>query len=524
LITCAPLMQVYSQAFDWVQSDSVPYSMNPSLLETAVHFDNVNNRVLNSKTDTVAMIFGSFALGTSFIENRNPAGQLQWQYRIGDLAMVQRMTSDLAGNVYAAGVYQQTLYLGTNDSLEFIIGGMAFQNTFLIKLDPQGNLIWKRNITVAWPDYEGVEALSMDPTGNCWYTLTDFFIAKIVQIDGNGVDQVIHTIDNGKRIGNVSFDPWGGMYVSGAATNGNFIMDTDTFPVTEAYNMFIARYNPMGQPSWAYFGHDVTFQKPMVIADQFGNAFMAGNRYDTTSFNGMFFTYPYLGSDFFALKIDSSGVVKWGLQQPQLMIGPFGTFEQGSNLMVGVDSTGKYYMGGIQRGTVDWGNGFISSTAIGTDRQIAVNCIDVAGKVQWVKMGGCASGNYMHALSVSAGGDCYFTGSFQDTAVFDTILITTTNIYNFTIGKINPNITIGLNEIQDSEVLLYPNPATDFIFLPEELMNSQMEMFDVSGKLINSNNNISDRTLNIEKLVPGIYSLVFRNEKSVTHSKIVVMN
>src|SRR6186713_1637940 len=107
LITCAPVMQVYSQAFDWVQSDSVPFSMNPSLPETAVHFDNVNNRVVNSRIDSVAMIFGSFALGTAFIENRNPAGQLQWQYRIGDLASVQRMTTDLAGNVYAAGVYQQ---------------------------------------------------------------------------------------------------------------------------------------------------------------------------------------------------------------------------------------------------------------------------------------------------------------------------------------------------------------------------------------------------------------------------------
>ena len=42
-------------------------------------------------------------------------------------------------------------------------------------------------------------------------------------MNGNGNDQVIHTIDIGTLIGNISFDLQGGMYVSGGAEAGNFI-------------------------------------------------------------------------------------------------------------------------------------------------------------------------------------------------------------------------------------------------------------------------------------------------------------
>ena len=522
LLTTAPM---FSQTFEWVQSAPVGYSLNPSYPENAVHYDGVNNRVINSRVDTIAMIYGSYALGTSFVESRDTNGLVLWQYQIGNYAQVQRVVTDFSGNIYVGGLFQQTLYLGASDSMEFVTGTFAFQNTFILKLDQQGNLLWKRNMTSSWPGYEGIESLAMDPSGNCWYALTDFFLAKIIQLDPSGTDQVIHDIDNGKRIGNISFDPWGGMFVSGAAEGGNFIMDADTFTANSNYNMFIARFDPLGQPSWAHFGHDITFQRPMVVADAFGNAFMAGNRYDSTSFNGLFFTNPYLSSDFFAFKIDSSGAVGWGLQQPPLAIGPFGTFEQGSNLAVAADASGKFYMGGIHRGTVDWGNGFVTSTPGGfVERKISVACIDVAGKVQWVKLGGGPYSNYTHAISVSEAGECYFTGSFPDTAVFDTISITTANFYNFTIGKINSLISSGVKELNVTELQLYPNPADNYIHLPEQILNTELQIFDAAGRLVYFEEKVSNKNLNIEKLVPGVYSLMFKSEGTLIHSKIIVVN
>lgn len=65
--------------------------------------------------------------------------------------------------------------------------------------------------------------MALDPSGNVWYSLTNFFVAKIIHMNGNGNDQVIHTFDIGTLIGNISFDLQGGMYVSGGAEAGNFI-------------------------------------------------------------------------------------------------------------------------------------------------------------------------------------------------------------------------------------------------------------------------------------------------------------
>jgi hypothetical protein len=204
-------------------------------------------------------------------------------------------------------------------------------------------------------------------------------------------------------------------------------------------------------------------------------------------------------------------------------MGPYGTFEQGSNLMVDADASGKFYMGGVQRGTVDWGNGYISSTPGIVERKIAVTCIDMAGKVQWVKMGGGSSVNYMYALSVTNNGTCYFTGSFSDTAMFDTITINTSNFFNFALGKISPASASGVDEIFDDEISIYPNPSTGIVYVPDELANSGLDIFDAAGKLVRSEQ-ISGKILNMKQLAPGVYSMVFHSGNKISRTRLIIMN
>jgi hypothetical protein len=299
-------------------------------------------------------------------------------------------------------------------------------------------------------------------------------------------------------------------------------MDADTFVATSDYNMFIARFDPTGQPSWAYFGHDITFQKPFVIADQSGNACMFGNRFDTTTFNGVSFIDPYLTGDFFAFKIDTAGSISWGLQQPPLGLGPFGNFEPGSNLVVDADAAGNFYLGGIQRNTVDWGGSFLSTTPNFNDRLITVACVNPSGAVQWVKMGGGIYYNNMHALSVSDAGACYFTGSFRNAAQFDTILFATSVDYNFVVGKINPDISTGVHEFIEQQIGIYPNPASDEFNLSEEALNTTLQIFDASGKLIYQDSKVRDLRIIVRGYKQGVYTLVIQNDQYIKHSKIVI--
>lgn len=517
-------VQVYSQVFEWIQGGPVNYNFNPSYPTFPVDFDETNDRIIHARLDSFAYIYGSSLVGKSLVESRDTNGAVIWQFQIGDIANVQRIVADQSGNIIIGGQFRETLRLPNNDSLAFINVGFNGWNFYLLKVDLQGNLVWKRNLSQTWPFYDGIEALAISPSSVCWYALTDFFTAKIVSIDSNGNDVITHTIDNGKTIGNISFDPSGGMYISGGAEIGNFIMDADTFVAANQYNMFIARFNSQGQPAWAYFGNDITFQRPMITTDPSGNVFYAGMRFDSTSFNGFFIPQPLPFGDFFGFKADTSGNVLWAVRQPQLLIGPFGVFNTGSNLFVDADAQGNFYMGGIQQGFVDWGNGYVSSTSGFSDHKVAVAQINESGSTQWVKIGGSNQSNYLHALAVSDNGSCYFTGSFGDTATFDNIFIPNTNFYNFMLGKIRV-LSSGIPDFYDDNLFsVFPNPATEFIMTDEKFIGSNLSIYEITGRMVINEKRITSNKINISALAPGSYFLRIEDGKNNFNTKFLKVN
>lgn len=519
LTLLSTVSSIRSQTFDWVQSEPIKYTLNPSYPEFPVAYDSIGLRVLTGRVDSVAQIYGQAIYGPCFIESRDTAGQLIWQIAVGDMASINRVVTDLNGNIYFGGSFQNTLHIGANDTLAFINNTVSGFNTYIVKMDSQGNVIWMKNLASTWVNYERIEAMAVSPSNVCWYAITDFFDAHVISLDAFGNDQTDHHIMNGKTLGNISFDPWGGMFISGGAENGNFIMDADTFQVPHQYNMFIARYNPQGQPSWAKFAADITFQRPVVVADNNGSAFFFGTRYDTTSFDNLFFTTPLPFGDFFGFKTDTSGTMYWKLQQPPLLIGPFGGFEPASNVSVGSDAQGNYYLAGIHHGTVDWGNGLVTSTSAFNDRKISVACINSAGIAQWVKMGGSNLSNFTHAIAVSNAGDCYFTGNFMDSASFDSIVINTQNLNNFCVGKIGPFGFTGMDEIAMADFSLFPNPSQGELNLPESLLGAEMRIYDIAGRIVYEEAKLNQSRLNFKSLSTGMYSVQFKLKDKIINKR-----
>jgi hypothetical protein len=501
---------VSGQSFVWVDHANVNYTMNPDYPDFAIALDESNSRVFNSRMTNSGQIVGQEVFGEQLIECRDLDGAVLWSYPLGNQATASRFTVDASGNLLVTGNFLDTLLLGSTDSI-FNTGGLFNTNAFLIKLDINGNLVWKRNLALTWPFIVGVSAMTLDPSGFVWFAHTDFQVGEIVQIDNNGNDLFTHTIENAKSIGNISFDPWGGLYVSGGASNGIFVMNTDTFLLSDQYNMFVARFQPGGQPHWATFAHDITFQKPVVIADDFGSALVTGFICDSTSFGSVHFPPPALFCDFFATKTDSSGNFQWGLAQPPLLIGPFGEFEMGKNLHAGTDAAGNFYFSGIQRGTVDWGNGFVSSTPAFSDRRISVVKVNPAGSVQWVKMGGSPDINIQHSLATAANGDCYFTGFAGDSAVFDTISITSSNFRNFVVGKISSTIS-SLPDQETASGFPFYNQGNGILIIDDLWLGARLSVYDARGAVIAHKTVIADRETDLSALPAGIY--LIRLEKN----------
>lgn len=504
LFLSAPIV---GQNFEWVYYQRVKYQSNPDLLKQPVAFSEGASQLYYSRPDSVLYIYGQHAMGRTAVECRDTLGMILWSKLFVNKVEIQQIATDASGNVYVAGIFEDDLIIGGTDTMPFVTGGFIFNNTFICMLDPNGNLIWKRNLTSTWPSFTGVEALSVSPSGEVWYGLCDFFDIKLVSIDVNGNDNQVRTIGNGKTLGAIAFDPAGGMYVSGATEQGNYVMDGTPFYAPHDYNMSLAYYNPSGQAQWALFGYDITFQRPMITTDPLGNVFFVCNHYDSATFGNFYFHNPYMASDFLAFKADNSGNVLWGLQQPPLLIGPFGRIDPGNGLNVSSDAAGNFFMASEHWGTVDWGNGFISGLPLSNDRRISVAWVTSSGSVNREKMGGSQSMNFANALVASQGGSVYFTGLFSDTASFESIVINTPNFVNACVGKISYPNASGIESPESTLMDVYPIPSSGSIWISLLPAEATATVTDSKGSVILNKVELKNHELDIHLLPPGLYFL-----------------
>ncbi|WP_347373031.1 Omp28-related outer membrane protein [Aequorivita sp. Q41] len=96
---------------------------------------------------------------------------------------------------------------------------------------------------------------------------------------------------------------------------------------------------------------------------------------------------------------------------------------------------------------------------------------------------------------------------------------------NYGNGESSPfssNGVLGVNQNQLNDVRLYPNPATSTINL-KNAANANIEVYDILGKLILSENNISmDAQINVSQLQAGTYFMKIAKDNLLTTKKFLV--
>jgi len=82
--------------------------------------------------------------------------------------------------------------------------------------------------------------------------------------------------------------------------------------------------------------------------------------------------------------------------------------------------------------------------------------------------------------------------------------------------------TVGLNNITETVIKMYPNPATDYIII-ENAKDAEMKLYDMIGRLITSNT-ISeiDENINISNFDAGVYFVVVSKEGENFSKKLIV--
>ncbi|MFT7155676.1 MAG: hypothetical protein ACI8Q1_000678 [Parvicella sp.] len=98
------------------------------------------------------------------------------------------------------------------------------------------------------------------------------------------------------------------------------------------------------------------------------------------------------------------------------------------------------------------------------------------------------------------------------------------NFYNYghTCDLCTP-IANGINEKSKNLFKLYPNPANEIIYIESELITNQIAIYDLTGKLFESNQNLSENEIDISHLNSGVYLLevIFNNGVSQNQKLII---
>ncbi len=299
----------------------------------------------------------------------------QWVVGIGGMESdaANAVATDAAGNVYIAGVFSDTVDFDPGPGTVTLIASSEGIG-FIQKLNPDGNLLWVKQITST--NASQCEFITLDDAGNIY---------------------VVGTFK-----GTADLDP-------GAGTTS--VSSTGT-----SANLYVLKLNNSGDFVWGKIATGLGIIVPRSLAiDAAGNVFATGNFEEEADFDPGSGTAVITASglrDGFVLKYDASGAFQWvkQLESTSVIEGKSMALDVSGNLYL----TGKFW----DVADFDPGAGTHNLTSAGADDTFLLK-LDAAGNFSWVKQFGGTGYEYGWALDISPAGNIYICGNFQETVDFD---------------------------------------------------------------------------------------------------------
>ena len=342
------------------------------------------------------------------------------------------MTSDDSGNVYLSGRFGGcNLYFG-NDTLRSWLGD---ENMYITKYNSSGDFIYAKCASDSANLY-GYQ-MATDNFGDLYvigrysesmrfapYTLPNIsnqamFIVKydpvgnVIWVKGIGAN---HYTDQVAGYG-ITTDASGNMYTTGILS-GSVTFGTQTIYNTGGVDMFLAKFNSMGNSIWAKGVHGTTTNTGIfsneLATDIFGNLFVTGHFIGQTLYFDLDTLHNSGDHDFFLAKYDSSGNELWAR-------GAGGTLQDYGNCVTtdthgNIYATGFFYSPSITFGTIT-----LTNSNSGNPDVFIVK-YDSTGNLLWAKNGIGISAGY--GIVTDDSNNVYIGISGSSAAmVFDTLTI-----------------------------------------------------------------------------------------------------
>ena len=296
-----------------------------------------------------------------FVISLSSAGAVQWVKTFGgdkdDTA--RGVALDASGNAYVVGSFQDSFGVGATTSA----GG---QDAYILKLDLTGNPLWVKG-------YGDAMAQSM---------------------------------------AGIALDPMGNLLVIGSVA-GTINLGCGLLTAVGPSDIVVAKLDANAACSWSKrFGNASAQAGAAIASDAMGNVVLAGSVQGTVNF-GLGAKTSTGGFDMAVAKLDPLGNDLWDKL--------FGDASAQLAKAVAVDGSGNVVVAGSVAGSIDFGNGSITSAG-GTDAAVAK--LDPTGVALWSHLYGDAQSQSAAGVAVDAAGNIVVTGSFAATISFGGPMLT----------------------------------------------------------------------------------------------------
>lgn len=486
-----------------------------------------------------------------FIQKLDSIGNFVWAKQMGgtDYDEGLAITTDLNGNVYTTGYFQNTVDFDPNAGVVNLTAS-NFHSIFIQKLDPNGNLVWVKQLD--GPFGTVGKAIVTDANNNVYIAgnfagTVDFDPnAGVMNLTSSGAsDGFIQKLDqNGnliwvKQISGmltisieaIALDNNGNPHLTGYFTgtadfdpNGGVTNLTSLSTVSNDGDIFVQKLNAAGQLVWVkQMGGTEDEEGTSITVDNNGNVYTVGffeNSIDFDPSSTGNNTFTAVGQiDGFVQKLDVNGNFIWANQ-----IGGSG---RDAALGIDVDPSQQAYITGQFSSMVDFDPDLdtLLLTSLG-NRDIFIQKLDQNGSLVWVKQMGSTGFDSGQSIALGNSGGIYSNGSFTNTVDFDpgtnTFSLAATGFQDLYVHKLaQPNLLI-VDYTPSFNASLYPNPSNHYLTVElEEAQGAMITILDQQGRLVHPSiiTNKQKTLLALETLPQGIYYVSIQTKKGLTIKK-----
>ena len=509
-----------AQDVQWLTASPADWVLNPST-PVDVLCARDPDHVYVARLNSIAYTYNQ-PMGAVTLSRQGADGTVLWSVNLGDTVQVESIASDDDGNVVLGGRYFQRL-LVDGDAVLTVPEGHVVEGSFLCAWDANGGSLWHRDVSGGLFDDLHVSSIALDPQGRFWVALNSFFDATIARLDADGAQVESRTLVDSKTIGSISFDPWGGLYVSGAAESPDITVNGTLFSVPHNYAFFVTRMNAAGEAQWVRSAEDITFQKPVVQADQGGHAYLAGSYFEPLTWGSIPFADPLWSTGTFITRLDSLGNFDWGISPPHTP--GSGQFTLARGKALGVDAEGNAYVLGDQGGVLDWGNGLITGTGTISDKTAVLLSFDETGLPLWGLQGGSTFTDIMYDLAVASDGVSHLVGITSDPFTLGPFTVDPVSERGTVVARVDPEVSTGLLEgaMATEELIARPSLFTDgfrsFSSLVPNTTSLRVVLVDATGHIVQRAQGLGEELGH--GLAPGGYTVLVYADERVLRARVV---